>query len=205
MKKLLLVFVLVIIAFALYWYYFRSGKRHDSGPKMTPIALKKHSDNFNNSINRVVNAYLEMKDAFVEADTTGVKTHAKAFISLLDSIPVDELKNDTAIIYATVVSNIADIKSNAISLNVQTDITEMRRDFSMVTEMMYPSFFKAINYEGPELYLQNCPMAFGEEQPANWISNSNEVVNPYLGKNHPEHKDKMLHCGSVKDSLITKK
>jgi len=26
-------------------------------------------------------------------------------------------------------------------------------------------------------------------------------VNPYLGKNHPEHKDNMLHCGSIKDTI----
>jgi hypothetical protein len=77
----------------------------------------------------------------------------------------------------------------------------MRKDFSMVTEMMYPSFFKAINYEGPKLYLQNCPMAFGEDNGANWISSSEEVINPYLGKIHPEYKATMLHCGEVKDTI----
>ena len=151
----------------------------------------------------MVNAYLDVKNSFVENDSIRAKENTKLFISLLDSIPLQELKKDTAGIFETVKSNISDIKANALSLLMQTNITEMKRDFSMVTEMMYPSFFKAINYEGPSLYLENCPMAFGEDQPANWISNSNEIINPYLGKYHPEYKATMLHCGSVKDSIKT--
>ena len=43
-------------------------------------------------------------------------------------------------------------------------------------------------------------MAFGDEV-ANWISNSSEIMNPYLGKKHAKYKDGMLHCGEVTDSL----
>jgi hypothetical protein len=114
---------------------------------------------------------------------------------------VNELKKDTATIFETVKANITDIRMNAASLLKQTTITEMRQDFRMVSEVMYPSFFKAINYEGPKMYWQNCPMAFGEGKEANWISNTEEINNPYLGKNHPEFKATMLHCGEVKDSI----
>jgi hypothetical protein len=205
MKRFVILLLVILIAFAVYRFGFRSSRSREEGPKMAPIALKKHSENFNNSVERMVNAYLDIKNAFVEDDTVKVKEGTKIFINLLDSIPLDELKKDTALIFETAKSNVNDIKSNAQSLASQANITEMRHDFSMVTEMMYPSFFKTINYEGPNLYLQNCPMAFGEEQPANWISNNSEVVNPYLGKHHPEYKAAMLHCGSVKDSLVTKK
>lgn len=204
MKKVVAILVLLLVGFGIYWFMFRSKKRTDDGIKMTPIALKKHTDNFNNSVDKAVAAYFNMKDAFIEDDTMKVKQYATAFIVSLDSIPLDELKKDTAIIFETAKSNINDIKANAQSLLAQTNITEMRHDFSMVTDMMYPSFFKTINYEGPSIYLQNCPMAFGDEQPANWISNSNEVVNPYLGKHHPEYKATMLHCGMVKDSIKSK-
>ena len=149
----------------------------------------------------MITAYLNMKDAFVEADTAKAKQYDSTFIHLLDSIPMDELKADTAIIIESAKASINDIRSNAVSLLSQSDITEMRQDFRMITEMMYPAFFKIINYEGPKLYLQNCPMAFGEDKAANWISNSQEIVNPYLGKNHPEFKGSMLHCGEVKDSI----
>ena len=93
-----------------------------------------------------------------------------------------------------------DVKSNAESLLKQTDITEMRQDFRMVSEM-FIRCFKTINYEGQKLYWQNCPMAFGEDKGANWISNTEEIINPYLGKNHPEFKGTMLHCGEIKDTI----
>jgi len=201
MKKGLAFIVVILAAFCIYWFMFR--KTASSGPetKPEPIALKKHSEAFNASIDKAVNAYLSVKDAFVDADTAKVKQQVNLFISMLDSIKVEELKNDKAMVTESAKSSIADIRSNAVSLLSQTNITEMRQDFRMITEMMYPGFFKTINYEGPKLYLQNCPMAFGEDKGADWISNSVEIVNPYLGKNHPEYKGSMLHCGEVKDTI----
>ncbi len=204
MKKLILLLIVLLAAFATYWFVFRSKVDVPEGPKQAPIALKKHTEGFNKSVDSVVNAYLAIKNAFVDADTVAAKTATTQFISLLDRMPIEELKKDTATIFETVKGNMMDIRSNASSLLQQTDITEMRKDFSMVTEMMFPSFFIAINYEGPKLYLENCPMAFDDSVSANWISNSQEIVNPYLGKNHPTYKAGMLHCGSVKDSVVAK-
>ena len=204
MKKLFPFIAILFVAVAVYFLFFNKKKNSDDQPKQAAIVLKKHSDEFNKSTDSVVNAYLDIKNAFVNADTAGAKAAAKNFIQLLDRLPIDELKKDTATIFETVQGNISDIKSNATSLIQQTDITEMRKDFSMVTEMMYPSFFTTINYEGPKLYLANCPMAFSDSISANWISNSAEIVNPYLGKNHPTYKAGMLHCGEIKDSVVAK-
>ncbi len=201
MKKLLTLILLLAVAVGAYWYFFKFRKSGPEGPKQQPLALKKHSDQFNSKVNNCLSMYFAMKDAFVEADTAAVKLNCRKFLALLDSIPLDELKKDTASIYETAKQNYEDIKSNALSLLQQTDITEMRKDFSMVSEMMYPSFFKSINYEGPNLYWQNCPMAFGDDKEANWISNTVEIINPYLGKNHPEFKGSMLHCGELKDTI----
>ena len=44
-------------------------------------------------------------------------------------------------------------------------------------------------------------MAFGEGKDASWLSNTEEIINPYLGKNHPEYKGTMLHCGEIKDTI----
>lgn len=201
MKKVLLFIVLILLAFSVYWFMLRTKKSGPSQPKQAPIALQKHSDSFNVSIDRAIDAYLNMKNAFVESDTVGIKSNANLFIKMLDTIPVEELKKDTAMIFETVQANIEDIKANTASLVSQTSIDEMRKDFSMVTELMYPSFFRAINYEGKKLYLQHCPMAFDEEKGANWISNSEEVINPYLGKQHPKYKATMLHCGELMDTI----
>ncbi len=201
MKKVLIFGLLIVAAFAVYWFMFRKTSNSAPDTRQQPIALKKHSDSFNASIDKVVTTYLSIKDAFVTADTATVKRNTNMLISLLDSIPVAELNKDSANVSEVAKASIADIRANAVSLLSQTDITEMRQDFRMMTEMMYPGFFNTINYEGQKLYLQHCPMAFGEDKGADWISNSEEIVNPYLGKNHPEYKGSMLHCGEIKDTI----
>jgi hypothetical protein len=146
-----------------------------------------------------MNAYFEMKNAFVDGDTIKVKEAAKKFLTMTDSVKLDELKKDTAAVYIDAVSKLGDIKANTNSILLQTDITEMRHDFNWVSDALYP-FFKLINYEGPNLYFQSCPMAFGEGKEAVWISNTVEVINPYQGTQKPD----MLHCGEIKDTIKTK-
>ena len=201
-RKILLLILLLIIGYAVYWFKFRPHA--PKGPKPVPIALKKHSPAFNSSIDSVVVAYLDIKNAFVEWDTGAAKNATRRLIARLDSIPMEEMKNDTAMVLATVQQNIADIRSNAVSLLAQPNITEMRHDFNSVTQQLYPSFFKAINYEGQKLYFDECPMAFDDSIAADWISNSAEIVNPYLGKKHPKFHAGMVMCGDVKDSVEAK-
>jgi hypothetical protein len=201
MKKIIALLILVVGGFSVYWFMLRTKESKPKAPKLTPIAVKQHSDSFNLSISNLMDAYMGIKDAFVSADTSNAKKFTRSFIALLDGIPVKELEKDDAMIAQTAIANIAEIKANAISLLQQTDVTQMRLDFRTLSDMLYPGFFKIINYEGPTMYLQNCPMAFDGDKDANWISNNSEVVNPYLGNNHPKFKATMLHCGEVKDSI----
>ena len=204
MKKILSFILLLVVAFAAYWFLIRKEEKKPKAPKMQPMLVKQHSDTFNTAVDNMMASYFAMKDAFVDADTAKAKAEARKFNSLIDSIPLKELQKDDSLIVATAAANIADIKTNVDALLQQTDITLMRQDFRTVSDMLYPSFFKTINYEGPNIYLQNCPMAFDGDKDANWISNSDEVVNPYLGKNHPKYKGTMLNCGEVKDSIVAK-
>jgi hypothetical protein len=201
MKRILIIGVFLLIAFSIYWFKFRTV--NDNAVEITklkPISTSTHSAIFNNSIDTLMGAYFQLKSAFVEADTTQAKIAAKSLLSLTDGIKLDELAKDTTAIISTTAMQISDIKVNIESLLKQTDITEMRQDFRMLSESIYP-LLKTIHYEGATLYWQNCPMAFGEGKEANWISNTEEIVNPYLGKKDPEYKATMLHCGEVKDSI----
>lgn len=204
MKKVFLGLLVLILAIAgYYWYKFSTVAGGNSGPKQEAIVLKKHSAIFNAAVSNAINAYFDMSASFVEGDILNAKANTRKFIQLMDSIPMDELKKDTTNIYDIALNSFSSIKSNAESILVMTDILEMRKDFSMVSENLYP-FFKIINYEGEKLYWQNCPMAFGDDKGANWVSKTTEVINPYLGKNHPEYKGTMLHCGMVKDTIKAK-
>lgn len=204
MKKVFGFILLLLVAFAGYWFFIRKSEKKPKVPKMQPLAVKQHSDAFNTSVDNLMAAYFAMKDAFVDADTAKAKAEASRFNTLIDSIPLKELQKDDSAIVATAGATITDIKTNVDALLQQTDITLMRQDFRTVSDMLYPAFFKIINYEGPNLYLQNCPMAFDGDKDANWISNTDQVVNPYLGKNHPKYKGTMLNCGETKDSIVSK-
>ncbi len=201
MKRKILVLLIVGLSLtATYWFFLRKKDKEDV--KVLPLNIQKHSNAFNASVAKVTDTYLVLKDAFVESDTNLIRIKTNEFIDALNTIDTTELKKDTTSVFETVMATINDIRMNAESINHQTSISEMRKDFSSLTDMMFPSFFYAIKYEGPTLYLQNCPMAIEDSIPANWISKSNEIVNPYLGKTHPVYKGTMLHCGEVKDSII---
>ena len=204
MKKFIVVLVLAIIAVFAYFTFFKKKETVIDTPKPEAMVVKTHSDTFNASIDSAMADYFKMKDAFVHADGATVKQFASSFVAKLDSIPMEELDKDKSAISATAKASVADIKANVTSLLSQTDITEMRKDFNVVTQMMYPAFFKSINYEGSKLYLQECPMAF-DDASAVWLSRTFEVVNPYLGDNHPKYKATMINCGDVKDSVVAGK
>jgi len=201
MKRLLILIAILIIGFAVWFFLFR-GKEGPSEPKQEALKTTVNSDNINKSVADMVSGYLDMKNAFVDADTAVIKSATKQFIGKVDSMKLDELKKDS-LIYASAEMQIGDMKSNAAGVLNEKNISEMRKGFQMVSESLYP-LLKTIGYKGHTLYWQNCPMAFGEGKDASWISNSEEIMNPYLGKNHPEWKSGMLHCGETKDSIAGK-
>ena len=199
MKSFLAIVFLAAVLFVAWWFFLKKDV-HTSEPKQKAIKINKHSAEFNQSVADAVNSYLSMKSAFVEADTVKIKLNGQKFIVTVDSLRLSELKKDDSQILLAAQQEVSDIKANAQAMLQETVLTEMREDFRMVSENLYP-FLKTIGYEGPKLYWQNCPMAFGENKEGNWLSNTSEIVNPYLGKIHPENKSAMPDCGEIKDSL----
>lgn len=200
MRRLIVIAVILVAALALYFFMFKNDAE-STAEKQGPLKVSRHSAAFNNSFDSVMNSYFDLKNALVDADTVKAKIAVTNFVQRVDSFSLEELKKDSNAIFESAHMQLGDVKANATSLLLQKDITEMRKDFSMIGESMYP-LLKLIHYEGKILYWQNCPMAFGDDKGANWISNTKEIVNPYLGKNHPEFKGTMLHCGEVKDSIF---
>jgi hypothetical protein len=203
MKRVLAIAFLIIVILAVWFLFFKTDAVTTTSNETESIATAKHSDELNQEIANTMNAYMSMKDAFVDGDTSLIKSETSKFINSIDNLNLNELQKNDSSIFMAMQQNISDIKANANSILQEKDLTEMRHDFSMVSENLYP-FLKTIGYEGQKLYWQNCPMAFGEDKPANWLSNTSEILNPYLGKNHPEFKSAMLHCGENMDSLYLK-
>ncbi|MBX2939530.1 MAG: DUF3347 domain-containing protein [Ferruginibacter sp.] len=202
MKKFLGFVVLIFAGWAVWWFFIKDdGPAKPKPPKQQPVTLNKNSAQFNASLNELVTSYLSLKDALVQSDTARATEQSGLFNQLLDSIPYAELQNDSAQILEGVEMIVKDLRHHAVSISGARSLQGMREHFSSLSDLLYPGFLKMVNYEGAVLYVQHCPMAFNGDQGANWLSRESEIMNPYLGKDHPIYKGGMLHCGEVLDSI----
>ena len=195
---------LILLVLVYFGYKFLTKQKingNNSSPKQEAIKIGTHSIEFNNSIDTMLDNYFDLANAFVNGDSISAKAVGEKLVISFNHIPLAELKKDTSLkkdallLFAADSSSLTDAQSFADSLTKETDLAKMRQDFSTLNENLYP-LLKGINYNGKnkKLYWQNCPMAFGEDNGANWISDTEAIRNPYLGR-------KMISCGEVKDTI----
>ena len=201
MKKVFAILGILVLLFAAYiWYSFSKGKKRVKGPKPIALAVSKHSPAFNQSVQSVLDAYYNISEAFVKWDTVGIAKHGSELKMALDSLKVEELKVDTTGIYETALDPLANAKSEMANILSQPSIDTKRTAFNNLSENLRLLFI-VVKYDQGKLYWQECPMAFGEDQPGYWLSKTDAVRNPYLGTSHPKYKDGMLECGGPKDTI----
>jgi Cu(I)/Ag(I) efflux system membrane fusion protein len=89
-------------------------------------------------------------------------------------------------------TQLATLSKSLKAINESSDIEETRTDLAAISESMY-ALVKAFQPNRTDLYFQFCPMAKNGDG-ANWLSETKEVVNPYMGQ-------RMLTCGTTKEVL----
>ena len=129
----------------------------------------------NENFTKIYNAYLDVKASLVNTDKEASATTTRAFFMLLKGNEAY-----TAIHTAT------------IPFTEATTVKERRAIFEKVSKAMEIQIAKEKITSGA-IYKQYCPMAFNGKG-AYWLSNSNEVRNPYFG-------DQMLKCGVVEEEI----
>jgi hypothetical protein len=181
-----------------------SNSDHSSGEKPKPIAVTKHSDVFNNSLEGVLYAYYKMTEEFVNWDTAGINQSASKLVMALDSVKTDELKKDTAKdadkIYLTAADFVSNSKNETNTILQQSSIDKKREILNELTDNLR-NLLITVKYDKNKVYYQECPMAFNDELPGYWLSSTSIVRNPYLGNKHPKYLATMLTCGKPKDSI----
>lgn len=201
MKKVFAILGILILLLAGYlWYSFKGVKKREKGPKPVALAVSKHSPSFNQSVQSVLDAYYNISEAFVNWDTTAIARYGNELKTALDSLKVEELKVDTTGIYETVLDPVANAKNETANILKESSIDTKRTAFNNLSENLRLLFI-VVKYDQSKLYWQECPMAFGEDQPGYWLSKTDAVRNPYLGTSHPKYKDGMLKCGSPKETI----
>jgi hypothetical protein len=200
MKRMILILVIVLIAAVAVWKLFLNKADNKPEPeKDKPLAIGKNSDAFTRSFSELMSSYYQLKDALVDWDTTKANQAALLIKQRADSLPMKQLKADSTIVLTA--QNLAGSVSNEVNGFVgEPTIEQKRREFNMITDELY-NLIRTVRYDGETIYHERCPMAFNETEEGFWLSNTNKIVNPYLGNKHPKYNSKMVGCGEVVDSL----
>ncbi|PZF70745.1 DUF3347 domain-containing protein [Taibaiella soli] len=141
----------------------------------------------------VVTDYYSLKDAFVATDAAKADEAAKKLNVSVDSMAA-YLKADAA--HATAMQPYLDtmktFSANLSDAKKNENIDKKRASFEKISDAMF-AVLKNADLKNAHVYRQFCPMAF-DDKGAYWLSNEEEIKNPYFGK-------KMLECGENRDSL----
>jgi hypothetical protein len=147
----------------------------------------------NNVVDKLVNEYLALKDAFISNDTTKINFATQAFVAAtnIDTTTLgDIIIADKATLQATTVN----LKKNSLLLSKGVTVPEKLKVFSILTNDM-KSIAKLTSSQN--LYVQNCPMAteYSDNDSVFWISNQPKIRNPFYPRTMPS-------CGLVVDTLV---
>jgi Cu(I)/Ag(I) efflux system membrane fusion protein len=159
------------------------GKQEVSEVPLSEMKMK-FSESFQKDFKKVLQSYLQMKDAFVNSDAEKVSAFAKATSKSLKAVAIGSLGQMEQ----------SHIKKSIEMLNAiaKNENLENQRDhFVVLNENMVVI---AMNVEGASpIYVQKCPMA-NNNKGAVWLSTEKDIKNPYYG-------DAMLTCGSVIEEI----
>ena len=138
-----------------------------------------------NSVDKIINAYLDVKNALVAGDGNVVKTKAKDLLTALSAKPDASLSAAQQKILAKYQEKLLFDSRHMSETNV---IDHQREHFASLSKNMY-EVVKAVKMNSAPIYEQYCPM-----KKAYWLSESDQIKNPYFGS-------KMLTCGKVTETL----
>jgi len=141
------------------------------------------------SIKEIVNAYLQMKNAFTEDNSTAAASAGKKLEAAFKNFDKSSL---TAAQKKTYEDVEADAREHAEHIGANGgNIAHQREHFEMLGKDIY-DLVKTFG-GGQVLYKDFDPM-FNNGKGAFWISETKEIKNPYMGK-------AMLTSGSIKEEI----
>lgn len=140
-------------------------------------------------LNGFLTDYFALNQALIEDNQDGAKAAAKKLSETVAAFDMSKLVGEQMDFYHV---QQAKLNQGLNGMSASADIEETRMELSTVSEGIY-ALVKAYHPHESELYYQFCPMAKNGEG-ATWVSNTNEVINPYMGQ-------RMLKCGKTQETL----
>lgn len=185
-----------IILISLFSLFLFSCNDSQGNKEDQPIASK-HSSAFNTSVQSALDSYHSLTEAFVNWDSAAVLLQAKQLQVKLDSIKLDEFPNEAK---GTASGSVDLAKRDLQNMTVNNSLTDKRHALNSLTQNLY-DFLKTVQYDEKKIYLNECPMAFNDTDPGDWLSETDSIRNPYLGLHHPKYGKAMIDCGSNKSTI----
>jgi hypothetical protein len=184
MKKGLLIVALAAVVVAVYFLFFNKSEGKQEEVKQQPLAISKNDEAFNKPFNAFLDEYYSLSNAFAEWDSVKVDKAANELITLAGKVPYEKIKADSSII-STGRSFSENVVAESKGIVGEPTLEGKRRSFYTLSENLY-NLIRTVQYDQQIIYHFKCPMAFNDNEEAFWLSNNNQVVNPYLGKKHPK-------------------
>jgi Protein of unknown function (DUF3347) len=140
-------------------------------------------------LNGFLTDYFVLNQALIEDNQDGAKAAASKLAETVTKFDMSKLAGEQMDFYH---AQEAKLVKGLKGISASADIEETRIELSTISESIY-ALVKAYHPNESELYYQFCPMAKNGDG-ATWISNTSEVINPYMGQ-------RMLKCGSTQEKL----
>lgn len=198
---LTMLFAILLLVAGLLQFFIFSNQRsaNNSGSKAPPLTVSKHSEAFNTSMSSLLTAYYEMTEGFVNWDTAVINKAGSNLNLAFDNLNLDEIKKDS-LIYQTALDPYKNAKNELRAIIADPSFAEKRGSLNILSDNIR-NLLVIVKYDGAKVYWQECPMAFDDEKPGNWLSRTKDVRNPYLGTKDPKYGNSMLECGGPKDTI----
>lgn len=164
-----------------------SGMNHKQGEHMD--AANHMGMMKNATMNPVMEAYFQVKNALANDDSKAAAIAGKAVVSAINKVDATGFSAEQKKMYDEVKSEIIE-HGEHIGTNGDK-IAHQREHFETLSKDLY-DMVKVSGTSQP-IYYTHCPM-YNNNKGANWLSEVKEISNPYLGKEMPD-------CGTIKEEL----
>ena len=165
-----------------------SSDKKVSDPSNQTTTANPTSSN-SSSLSGLLSSYLQIKNALAEDNAQEAATGGNAFVDAIGKIDQSSMTPEQKKSFNDLAD---DAKEMAEHIGKNADKIEHQREhFEMLSNDVY-DMVKTFKSDR-SLYKDFCPM-YNNNKGANWISETKEIKNPYLGK-------KMPTCGEIKEEI----
>lgn len=187
MKALILSFTLVAILFV-------ACNNDGSESKGSDTAIATGTSNKENNISRnpvseILTSYLKIKNSLTNDNDKEAAASATELAQAFKGVDKETLNAQQNTVFTDIVADAIE-HAEHIATNVG-NLVHQREHFETLSEEIYD--LAKVSKTEQKLYYTNCPM-YNNNKGANWLSETKDVKNPYLGQ-------AMLTCGTVKEEL----